>query len=60
MAKMRLDTFVYTDVPADRMVTINGRKYIEGEQVDGLYRIESITREGVLLSYKDEKLVLRP
>lgn len=60
MAKMRLDTFVYTDVPADRMVTINGRKYVEGEKVDGLYRIESITREGALLSFKDEQLLLRP
>lgn len=60
MAKMRLDTFVYTDVPADRLVIINGQKYVEGEQVDGLYRIESITRDGALLSYKDEKLLLRP
>jgi len=57
---MRLDLFVYTDVPADRMVVINGRKYGEGEEVDGLYRVESITREGALLSYKDEKLLLRP
>ena len=60
LAKMRLDLFVYTDVPADRMVVINGRKYGEGEEVDGLYRVESITREGALLSYKDEKLLLRP
>jgi hypothetical protein len=60
MAKMKLDLFLYTDVPADRMVVINGRRYIEGEQVDGLYRIESITREGALLSYKNEKLLLRP
>lgn len=60
MAKMKLDLFLYTDVPADRMVVINGRRYLEGEQVDGLYRIESITREGALLSYKDEKLLLRP
>lgn len=60
MAKMRLDTFVYTDVPADRLVIINGQKYVEGDQVDGLYRIESITREGALLSYKDEKILLRP
>lgn len=57
---MKLDLFLYTDVPADRMVVINGRRYLEGEQVDGLYRIESITREGALLSYKDEKLLLRP
>src|SRR5574341_1223929 len=37
MAKMKLDLFVYTDVPTDRMIIINGRKYVEGERVDGLY-----------------------
>jgi hypothetical protein len=60
MAKMKLDLFVYTDVPADRMVIINGRKYVEGEQVDGLYLISQITKDGALLSYQGEKLLLRP
>lgn len=60
MAKMKLDLFVYTDVPTDRMVIINGRKYVEGEQVDGLYLITQITKDGALLSYQGEKLLLRP
>jgi len=60
MAKMKLDLFVYTDVPTDRMVIINGRKYVEGEQVDGLYHIDQITKDGALLSYQGEKLLLRP
>jgi type II secretion system (T2SS) protein B len=60
MAKMKLDLFVYTDVPKDRMVIINGRKYFEGDEVDGLYLIKSITPDGALLSYKDESLLLRP
>jgi type II secretion system (T2SS) protein B len=60
MAKMKLDLFVYTDVPKDRMVIINGRKYFEGDEVDGLYLIKSITPDGALLIYQDESLLLRP
>lgn len=60
MAKMTLDVFVYTAVKADRMVVINGRRYVEGQYVDGLYMLEDITSEGVVLSYQGERALLRP
>lgn len=60
MSRMRLDVFVYTDVEADRMAVINGRRYIKGELIDGLYLLESINPEGVVLSYRGERAVLRP
>ncbi len=60
MAKMKLDILVYTDVPADRMVIINGQKYVVGQHVDGLYLLEAITREGAVLSYQGERAVLPP
>jgi phosphomannomutase len=60
LGKMTLDVFVYTDVEADRMVVINGRRYTEGEYVDGLYLIDNITPEGVALRYRGERAVLRP
>jgi general secretion pathway protein B len=60
LGKMTLDVFVYTDVEADRMVVINGRRYIKGQYVDGLYLIDNITPEGVALSYQGEQAVLRP
>jgi len=60
IGKMRLDVFVYTDVEADRMVVINGRRYSKGEYVDGLYLIDDITSAGVSLSYRGEQAVLRP
>ena len=60
IGKMRLDVFVYTDVEADRMVVINGRRYSKGEYVDGLYLIDNITSAGVSLSYRGEQAVLRP
>jgi len=60
LAKMTLEVFVYTDVEADRMVVINGRRYTKGQYVDGHYLIEKITPEGVTLSYRGEQAVLRP
>lgn len=60
MAKMTLDVFVYTAAKGDRMVVINGRRYVEGQYVDGLYLLEDITPEGAVLSYQGERAVLRP
>jgi general secretion pathway protein B len=59
-AKMTLDVFVYTDVEADRMAVINGRRYVVGQFVDGLYRVDDITPEGVVLTYQGERVVLSP
>ena len=59
-AKMTLDVFVYTDVEAERMAVINGRRYVTGQLVDGLYRIDGITPEGVVLTFEGEQFVLRP
>jgi hypothetical protein len=42
------------------MVLINGRKYVEGDHIDGKYLIESITLEGAVLSYQGDQGVLRP
>jgi hypothetical protein len=60
MAKMTLDVFVYTDVKADRLVVINGRRYVEGQYVDGLYLLEEITPQGAVLSYQGKHALLRP
>ena len=58
--KMTLNVFVYADAEADRMVMINGRRYVKGQQVDGHYLVEDITPEGVLLSFEGERALLRP
>ena len=60
LSKMTLDVFVYTEIEADRMAVINGRRYFKGQLVDGLYLVESINPEGVMLKYRDERAVLRP
>jgi general secretion pathway protein B len=59
VAKMKLNILVYYDDEAARKVYINGKKYVTGDLVDGLYLVESITPEGVILSYKGEKALLR-
>ena len=58
--KMTLNVFVYAAAEADRMVVINGQRYVKGQQVDGHYLVEDITPEGVLLSFEGERALLRP
>jgi hypothetical protein len=60
MGKMTLDVFVYADAEADRMVIINGTRYVKGQRVDGLYLVEDITSEGAILSFQGERALLRP
>ena len=58
--KMILSLLVFADSREERMVYINGRKYEEGEYVEGLYLLESITEDGAMLSYQGERVLLQP
>jgi hypothetical protein len=60
IAKMRLEIFVYADEKEKRMVVIDGRRYLEGDQVGGRYRLEAITNEGAVISHGDARAILRP
>jgi hypothetical protein len=51
---------VYSDVPAERMVFINGRKYVEGQAVNEDAVVEQITQEGAILRRQGRQIVLRP
>jgi Type II secretion system protein B len=51
---------VYSDVPAERMVFINGRKYVEGQAVNEDAVVEQITQEGAILRRQGTQIVLRP
>jgi general secretion pathway protein B len=52
---MSLDVHVYADRPEERFVLIDLRKYQEGDQLQTGARIETITKEGVILSYRGER-----
>lgn len=57
--RLRLDALVYSDVPTERIVFINGRKYVERERVDANVVVEGITPEGAILSYQGQRFLLR-
>ena len=57
---MMINIHVYSEASKDRFVFINGKKYLEGDYVDGQYLLEEITAEGAVLNHNGEKLILRP
>jgi general secretion pathway protein B len=60
MQKMKITVLMYSEVPSERVVFINGIKYSEGDYVDGRYLLEKITMGGAELSYMGERALLRP
>jgi Type II secretion system protein B len=58
-AGLKLEALIYSDLPAQRMVFINGRRYVEGDMVDGKLRVEEIQEEGVALSDQGRRFTLR-
>lgn len=56
---LKLEALIYSDLPAQRMVFINGRRYAEGDVVDGRLRVEEIQEEGVELSEQGRRFTLR-
>jgi hypothetical protein len=57
---MSISILSYSENKAERLVFINGSKYVEGDRVDGIYLVDSITPEGVWLSHSGEQVFLRP
>jgi hypothetical protein len=58
-ASLRLEVLVYADPPGSRLVFINGRKYVEGDVVDGAYKIVAIRPDAVVLDNQGQRVVLR-
>jgi general secretion pathway protein B len=55
---LRLDLHVYAALPQDRFVMINMRKLREGESLPEGVHVDSITPEGVVLSYRGSRFLL--
>ncbi len=47
-----ITAYMYSSIPSERMVRINDHMMREGQEVDPGIRIEEITADGVILSYK--------
>lgn len=58
-ARFRLEALIYSDLPAQRLVFINGRRYAEGDLIDGRIRVEEILEDGVELSGEGRRFTLR-
>jgi hypothetical protein len=56
---LHLEVLVYADPPGSRLVFINGRKYVEGDVVDGAYKIVAIRPDAVVLDNQGQRVVLR-
>jgi hypothetical protein len=56
---MVMTILLYDENEAGRKVYINGRGYVKGDLVDGLYLVENITPEGAVLRYGGERLILK-
>lgn len=59
VAHLTLNVLVYSEDAAERTVFIGGQRYVEGERVDGLFLVQEIRPEGVLLSRQGEQALLR-
>ena len=57
--KLKLEVLVYSEVASERMVFINGRKYVQGDTVAEHARVEEIQQDGVVLSEEGRRFTLR-
>lgn len=57
--RFKLEVLSYSDVPAQRLVFINGRRYREGETMDGSVKVEEIREDSVILSEAGQRFTLR-
>ena len=57
--RFKLEVLSYSDVPAQRLVFINGRRYREGETMDGGAKVEEIREDSVILSEAGQRFTLR-
>jgi hypothetical protein len=56
---LKVEALIYAETPAQRTVFISGRKYVEGDSIDGRLRVEEIQEEGVVLSEEGRRFTLR-
>jgi hypothetical protein len=56
---LKVEALIYADAPAERMVFINGRRYREGDSIDGRLKVEEIREDGVELSDQGRRFTLR-
>ena len=57
--RFKLEVLSYSEAPGQRLVFINGRRYREGETMDGGVKVEEIREDSVILSEAGQRFTLR-
>ncbi|MGH8531319.1 MAG: general secretion pathway protein GspB [Gammaproteobacteria bacterium] len=57
---LKVSLMAYAPNPAERLIYIKNRRYVEGDVIEGKLKVETITRKGVVLSYDGERFLLPP
>ena len=57
---LKVSLMAYVPNPAERLVYIKNRRYVEGDIIEGKLKVETITRRGVVLSYEGQRFLLPP
>lgn len=58
-SKLKIEVLVWGDNPKNRMVFLNGRKYVEGQALTGGAVIERIDEDGIMLVHEGERVRVR-
>jgi general secretion pathway protein B len=56
--KIKLQVLVYSEAVAQRMVFIDGRRYAEGDAIDGETVLERINPDGILVQHRGQRFVI--
>jgi len=56
MSKFKLEVLVWAADPRDRMVFLSGRKFVEGQSLDGKVIVERINEDGIVLGYQGQRV----
>src|SRR6185503_101673 len=55
---LRLQVLVYDESPAQRMVFIDGRRYVEGDRIDADTVLERITPDGAVVNRRGQRITI--
>ncbi len=59
VSKLKVEALVWADNPRERMVFLNGRKYVEGQIVEGGAVLEQIGEDGIVLVQGSERVRIK-
>jgi general secretion pathway protein B len=56
--KLILQVLVYSDIPSQRMVFMDGRRYVEGDPIDAETTLERLTPDGAVVNRRGQRFTI--